>query len=515
MFQLHSFAKIPNQMKVVKVCLATLSILYSIFISAQVYIPGIERINKTVDTTTLSLFTSIDNTAEQAFEVINPITKISFNSRYPRGYNDGPIWKGKGLTFEAHAGFQGKKGKLSYTFMPAIFFSENLWYLSTPDANESPNPYAYQFTNRIDWVQRYGGKEFFGFHPGQSEIKVDWGKIATSISTQNYSLGPSIYNPILLSRQGGGFPHARLEVEPTNIKIAKKDIGKIEANFIMGLLKESDYFDENPENDNRFYNSLSLAYSPSFLSELTVGFNKVLYKQTQFFEPEDLISTLLIVDDGIKDGDTISQNDTFDQMASIFMEWNIKKSGFRAYAEFAKNDFTTDGQFRFFAIEPEHARAYTIGFEKNLRTKSGKQINIIYEHTNLSKGQSFQKWRADPAYYAHVVNRQGYTHNGQIIGAGIGPGGNSDHFEISRIGQKITLGVLLQRIEHNKDYFVSNIRDLANHDVEYTLNLFASKDMPKATWFGELAYSYNYNRAFIAFEDQQNLYLSIGSRFKL
>lgn len=490
-------------------------ILISFLIHGQVFIPGIERIDKVADTTTLALFKSIKNQSTSRFKILDPVIKTSFNSLYPRGYNDGPIWKGKGLTIEAHAGFQGKYGKLSYTFLPAVFFSENLWYLSTPDANESSNPYAYQFSNQIDWVQRFGGKEFVGFHPGQSEIKIDWGKFATSISTQNYSLGPSIYNPILLSRQGGGFPHARLEVEPTSIKIAKKDIGKIEANFILGLLKESDYFDENPENDNRFYNSLSLAYSPSFLSELTVGFNKVLYKQTQFFEPEDLASTLFIIDNGIKDGDTISQNDTFDQMASVFMEWHIKKSGFRTYAEFAKNDFTTDGQFRFFAIEPEHARAYTIGFEKRLRTKLGKQISITYEHTNLSKGQSFQKWRADPAYYAHVINRQGYTNDGQIIGAGIGPGGNSDHLEISRSDQRLTIGTLLQRIEHNKDYFVTNIRTFTNHDIEYTIGMFGRIELHNTSWFAEVSYSYNYNRAFIAFEDQQNLYFSLGSRIKL
>ena len=479
------------------------------------FIPGIERIDKVADTTTLALFSSINNQGSSSFEILDPVAKVSFNSLYPRGYNDGPIWKGKGLTFEAHAGFQGRFGKLSYTFMPSVFFSENLWYLSTPGANDSPNPFAYQFTSRIDWVQRFGGKEYLGFHPGQSEIKIDWGKVTTSLSTQNYSLGPSIFNPILLSRQGGGFPHARIELEPTNLKIAKQDIGKLEANLLVGLLKESEYFDNDSENDNRFFNSLSIAYSPSFLSEVTVGLNKVLYKQTQFFEPEDLISTLYIIDNGIKDGDTLSPNDTFDQMASVFMEWHLKESGFRAYAEFAKNDFTTDARFRFFAIEPEHARAYTIGFEKRLKTKKGKEIRISYEHTNLSKGQSFQKWRADPAYYVHGINRQGYTHNGQILGAGIGPGGNSDHFEVTRISEKLSVGVLAQRIEHNKDYFVANIRDLANHDVEYTLNLFANKEMPKATWFGKLAYSYNYNRSFIAFEDQKNLYLSIGSRIKL
>ena len=499
----------------IRACLSVLVFLSLTAVCGQIFIPGIERIDKMADTTTLALYTSIDNQQQTELELLDPVVKMPFNSRYPRGYNDGPVWKGKGLTLETHVGIQGKKGKLSYTFMPAIFFSENLWYLSTSDANESSNPFAYQFTNRIDWVQRFGGKEYVGFHPGQSEIKVDWGKVSTSVSTQNYSLGPSVFNPILMSRQAGGFPHARIELEPQDLKIAKKNIGKVQANFIVGLLQESEYFDDDAENDQRFFNALSLAYSPSFLPELTLGFNKVLYKQTEFFELADLISTIYIVDDGEIAGGPTSGNDFFDQMASISMSWYLKESGFRAYAEFAKNDFTTDNQFRFFAIEPEHARAYTIGFEKKLRTKNDKVIRIAYEHTNLSKGQSFQKWRADPTWYTHNFNLQGYTQNGQLIGAGIGPGGNSDHLEISRISEKLTLGILFQRIEHNKDYFVANIRDLANHDMEYTFNFFAAKDLPKATWFAELAYSYNYNRSFVAFDDQQNVYLSLGSRIKL
>lgn len=482
---------------------------------AQVAIPGVDRIDKFNDTTTLALYSSILQEADDRFKLMSPVSKLSYNSLYPRGYNDGPIWKGKGLTLEVHGGFQANIGKMSVTLHPVAFFSENLYYLSTPTAHLSSNVYAYQFSNRIDWVQRYGNNKYIRLHPGQSELKMDWGKIATSLSTQNYSLGPSVYNPILLSRQGEGFPHFRIGLKPTQLKIGEKNIGQLETNLIFGLLSESEYFDSDADNDTRYFNGLTIAYSPNFLPELSVGINKVLYKQTEFFELVDLFSTVYIADDGVIEGGPTSGNDFFDQMASIFMNWDLKKSGFRAYAEFAKNDFTTDGDFRFFALEPEHARAYTIGFEKRLRSKKNNEVRITYEHTNLSKGQSFQKWRADPAWYAHNFNTQGYTQNGQIIGAGIGPGGNSDHLEVSRIGEKINFGMLIQRIEHNKDYFVANIRDFTNHDIEYTLNFFGSKEFPKAIWYGEFGYSYNYNRSFIAFEDQKNIYLSIGSRLKL
>ena len=496
--------------------LVSVALLVS-FIDAlgQVSIPGqlFDIIDKVEDTTTLSLYPSIRPNQIEQLQWIDPLLKGSFNTKHPRGYNDGAVWKGNGLTFEGHGGFIGGKGKVSYTFFPVVYFSQNADYFLALGAEESGNKYAYQFSNNIDWVQQYGNGSFFAFHPGQSEIKVDWGKVITSLSTQNYSLGPSIYNPILLSRQAGGFPHLRLGTEPIDLKIRKKDIGKLEVNFLVGLLSESDYFDNDSNNDNRYFNSLSIAYSPSFLPELSVGLNKVLYKNTEYFEFEDILSTIYILDDGVID-DRILPNDAWDQMASIFMEWNLTESGFRAYAEFAKNDFTTSGDFRFFAIEPEHSRAYTIGFEKRVIAKNNKRVLINYEHTNLSRNPSFL-YRATPTFYAHNINKQGYTHNGQIVGAGIGPGGNSDHLGVRVVGSAYDYGILIQRIEHNKDYFLVNIQDSRQHDIEYSFGLFMQKETEKVIFYGEGWVNHNYNRNWRINGDRTNFSFSLGTRLKL
>jgi len=48
-------------------------------------------------------------------------------------------------------------------------------------------------------------------------------------------------------------------------------------------------------------------------------------KGSGFFEVGDIISPVYILDDGVIDGDTLSVSDTFDQLASISMDWNLKK----------------------------------------------------------------------------------------------------------------------------------------------------------------------------------------------
>lgn len=484
-------------------------IIIPLFSSGQISVPGdhFNTINRS-DSSVLNFYGSVLTPQEDGFNWLDPFSKVSYNSGYARTYNDGAVWKGKGATVETHFGFQGKKGKLSYTFYPLVFFSQNSSY-TLVDHRGSLNPLNYQLTvgGGIDWVQRYGNDAFFAFHPGQSEVRLDLGKFISAVSTQNYSWGPSRFNPIMMSRQAGGFPHLRLGLKPFDIKLGKFKAGRLEFNMLYGLLKESDYYDENEDNNGRYFNSFSLSYEPSFLDGFKIGINKVLYKQTRYFAMEDIISPFYIIDDGIVDEVTLSVNDTFDQLASFTFEWNLKEAGFRAFAEYAVNDFSG-----IIYIEPEHSRAITVGFEKTIETKDGRVVNILYEHSNLTRSSSFL-YRPEPPYYIHGVNRQGYTHNGQILGAGIGPGGNSDNLLVELISDEHSLGVLFQRIESNKDWFIVNIQDKERHDQEYTTSFFYQKQLNNLTLSTSLALSYNFNRYYLS--NQENIALSFGTRWRI
>jgi len=476
---------------------------------SQIAVPGdhFNPINRN-DTSVLYFYESFEQQKNNGFQWIDPFTKVSHNSHYARTYNDGPVWKGKGLTWETHAGFQGRIGKLSYTFYPVVFFSQNASYsLVEQRGNLNPLNYQHIIEGGVDWVQRYGDDTFFYFHPGQSEVRLDLGRFIGAVSTQNYSWGPSRFNPIMMSRQAGGFPHLRLGLKPFDFNIGKINIGKLEYNMIYGLLRESDHFDTNTENDRRYFNSFSLSYQPSFLKDFKVGINKVLYKQTRYFAAEDIISPFYIIDDGVVDEVALSVNDTFDQLASFTFEWNFREVGFRAFAEYAVNDFSG-----IIYIEPEHSRGLTIGFEKVIDLKDGRNVNILYEHTNLTRSSSFL-YRPEPPYYIHGVNRQGYTHNGQILGAGIGPGANSDNLLVELIGEKKSMGLLFQRIESNKDWFIENIRDKERHDQEYTTSFFYQKELDRFVLVASAAVSYNFNRYYEG--NQENIALSVGARWKL
>lgn len=93
----------------------------------QVSVPGsfFQSIDIFNDSSALTFHTSVSNTTDDAFNLLDPRTRISYNSNYPRGLNDGPVWKGKGLTTEVHFGVNGQKGAFSYTFYPVLFYSQS------------------------------------------------------------------------------------------------------------------------------------------------------------------------------------------------------------------------------------------------------------------------------------------------------------------------------------------------------------------------------------------------------
>jgi len=290
---------------------------------------------------------------------------------------------------------------------------------------------------------------------------------------------------------------------------------------LAGILQESKYFDSYEPNDQRYFNALFLSYRPSFLPNLSIGFNKSLYQDLRFFEPLDLLSPIKIFDNGVL-GDSIVTNDSFDGLASVSLSWTFPEVGFRAYGEFAKNDFT--GGFRWTAIEPEHSRAYTVGFEKFTTLKTGSAMRLIYEHTNLSRNHTYL-WRAEPPFYAHEINRQGYTHLGQILGAGIGPGGNTDiaSFRLDQTQQSLAL--TLQRIEFNKDYFITNVQPntlfpdpnepnpIELHNVEYSAMLYYQRQVSNMVLSCQTTLAYNYNWYFTT--DKTNLQLGLSAKWLL
>lgn len=345
----------------------------------------------------------------------------SYNSDVPFGQNDGALWQGRGYNTSLTAGVRFEGYGVEATFKPQVSWMQNREFETNPDVY--PNPYSYSFKNgkvhqRIDYVRRYGNSSLWNFDLNDTEIRYSWKNLTIGFGSQNPWLGPAYLNPMLGSNNAPGYLKLDIGIRKTELIIPKIDfsLGFFELRLWTGQLKESDFFDEIEWNDKRMLNGLSLSYSPSFVPGFTIGLNRIFMTYWKY-ENFKYIPRLFAFDDN---NALASSGNDEDQKFAAFIEWNFKKIGFCVYGELGRDDFTSN-----MFTNPFHTAIYTVGVKQIIPLPFGLQSIIYLEWNNFEMSQDFQLQWPYLGYYGHGFVKQGYTHKGQIIGAGSGALGNS------------------------------------------------------------------------------------------
>lgn len=344
----------------------------------------------------------------------------SYNTAAPYGQNDGALWQGRGYNSALTVGVRLEGYGFELTFKPQVCWMENREFETL--GNVFGNNYGVFFEQPIDLVQRYGNSSFWTFDWGDSEIRWSWHTFTLGFGTQNPWLGPAYLNPMLGSNNAPGYPKLDLGIRKTEIIIPYLDwnLGFIEGRLWLGRLEESKYFDKNPDNNSRMLTALSASYSPSFIPGFTIGINRIFIT---YWRPENLKYIFRLFTDSRENALASSGNDE-DQKVSIFAEWAFPKVGFTIYGEFGRDDFSSDED-----SNPFHTAIYTIGAKQNIPLPFGLKSELNFEWNNFEMSQDFQLQWPYLGYYAHGFVCQGYTHEGQILGAGSGAFGNSQFIQ--------------------------------------------------------------------------------------
>ncbi len=391
------------------------------------------------------------------------------NSAVPRGWNDGPVWAGRGLTsvFDARAVLEWSA--VTVVANPTVLFNQNRAYELAPVRPESQPPSAYPW-RLIDWPQRFGSDPYWTSDPGGSRVSLDWKAGRVSLGNESLWWGPGIRNAIVMSNNAPGFLHASLQTNrPVDI-----GIGALEGRWIWGGLGQSDYFDPAAPSD-RFITGIALAYSPDWLEGLTVGGTRVF--QTYVPDGGLPVSEYFLIAQGFVKVGQISEEqpdgtDSRDQILSLFARWVFAESGAEVYLEWARTDHALD--FEDFLQEPEHSQGYTLGLQKVTSRSESRMFVLTAELTHLEASTTFQL-RPRPTYYTNGAVTQGYTHKGQILGAWVGPGGNSQYLGFEMFAPWGSADVFVQRQVHDNDAFwvwaEANNQTFDAHHVSFDLGV--------------------------------------------
>ena len=405
---------------------------------------GTKRTLYESDATETNWFTSgIDRSVK--LKLYGPEWFNSYNTKAPYGQNDGALWQGKGYNTSLTAGARLEAFGFEATFKPQVSWSQNREFDYMPGVYGSE--YSYFWKGNIDLVQRYGDSSFWTFDWGDTEIRYSWNNFTVGFGFQSPWLGPAFLNPMLGSNNAGTYPKFDIGLRKTKVYMPYTDwyLGEIEGRAWLGYLTESDYFDNDNTNNHRQLTGFSVAYSPSILPGFTIGANKICInywkdKSAKYLNP--LYST-----NGSQTGNRIDE----DQKMSLFTTWRFPQVGFEVYGEFGVDDYTGKG----FA-NPFHTAIYTVGAKKELSffrrfQKFNIRPEIIFEWSNFEMSQDFQLQWNYMGYYSHGFIAQGYTQNGQILGAGSGYFGTSQYIALRTYFSKgnITLFLHYNRPDSN------------------------------------------------------------------
>ncbi|WP_441000884.1 capsule assembly Wzi family protein [Fodinibius sp. SL11] len=384
----------------------------------------------------------------------DPQLRSYWQSLEPGGWHDGPVWQGRGFTTDFSAGLYLRYGVLSASVRPRLIYNQNRNFVLSPYATRSNrSEFAYPLGN-IDWPQQFGNDPFWTLDPGESYIRADYGGWATGISNEQMRWGPSRQNALLMDSNAPGFRHFFIGTsEPKDIYI-----GNLEAKMLWGKLIESDYFDNNTENNERYISGLNLSFTPKPTPGLTLGINRIFYET---IPPEGIpFGDLFKIFEAFTKVNFTSNtntggNDQADQLISLFGKWTFPQSGLEIYGEWARTDHSWN--WRDFFTEPEHSRGYTIGLQKTFDLSNTEILSVNAELTQLEASKTGAiRGSGFPSFYVHHRSQQGYTNRGQLLGASIGPSSNSQYLGSSLYFDKGRITIFTQRVTQNNDFLYNS-----------------------------------------------------------
>lgn len=414
------------------------------------------------------------------FEVsLLPVSlQTQVNTDHPYGWNDGAMIPSRGFQSLVSGGIFLRYGILTVQLRPEFDFAQNSTFSTlNPDNYDIITARFYDYYNNIDLPVRFGKNPHTKVMWGQSSIRLNYKELSVGLSTENLWWGPGIRNSLLMSNTAQGFKHFTFNT----IKPVKTPVGSFEGQIIAGKLQNSgfgvleperDYFSSTlfvpKTNDWRYISGLVLTWQPKWVPGLFFG----LTSSSQLYH-NDLsgVSDYLPFFSSASKLGTDQSAGKRDNRSSVFMRWLWPEEHAEIYFEYGRNNGS--GNLRNRILEPDRNRAYIFGLRKMLPFNGSRNENILIsvEATQLQETKASDIYAAS-SWYINKYVRHGYTNEGEVLGAGIGPGANSQTLDVSWIKGLKRLGIQLERYVHNNDlytYTYSNNFDSRRHWTDLSM----------------------------------------------
>jgi hypothetical protein len=403
-------------------------------------------------------------TSEVKFLPSSTGIQVGSSNPYPEV---GKFLQTKGFQQWVSSGVYVSYGPLSIQFQPEFIHSQN-----------KPYNAGLSKANGIEYVELFGEGTYSKLLPGQSSVRLNFGAFSIGASTENIWWGPGQYNSLLFSNNAFGFQHLTLNT----LKPTKTFLGSFEGQLIMGKLENFAPLVRDGKEDWRYVNGITLSYQPKWIPGLFFGASRVFQQYSSYnnqswayyfpiFEPFQKVK---LIDPNSSDFNSTEYDDRLQsQQLTGFTRLVIPKAKAEVYFEYGRRDHAVD--WREFIINPEHARAYLLGFKKliSLSNESFFEVNgeILQQQESISILLRYGP-SGSQSWAGHEI-LQGFTHNGQLLGPGVGPSSNVQTLETSWVKGMKKIGIRWERLNRHQDVYIKVFNDPSENGrwVDYSARL--------------------------------------------
>lgn len=440
----------------------------------------------------------------RAFTIVFPQFTFIANSTLPFGQNDGALWAGKGANARILGGFTARVGPVRLVAIPEFAYSANNRLSVNPiDGRFAPplaadrSRFSSPFNGHpysIDMPYRFGDKSMSKISAGQSSLTISAGPIQIGAANENQWWGPAIRNPIVMSDNAPGFPHGFLRTgRPLNTVF-----GQIEGRWLVGGLKESDFFNDDITDDVRSLSAMALTWKRSAASGLTLGITRSVFESVDGYSDVAGSTFAVLGSTGHPNAKPVGDSAIVlgpDQIFSLFARWALPRYGFESYVEWGRAELPISP--RDFLEQPNHTRGYTAGLQwvRALGAEDSR-IRLQGEVTNVEQSTSY-RFRPGGSFYTSRAVPQGYTNEGQLLGAGLGPGSSGQWLAGDYFNGGWQVGVNIGRTRFNNDaFFLLPFATRCGHDVTVYPGVRASYSNSYIRLAADFAAASRYNTFF-------------------
>ncbi len=425
------------------------------------------------------------------------------NGHHPYGWSDGPMVPSKGLQRYISGGVFIKLRWIEAQLRPELVQAQNKPFQNPPFR-----------AIMIDLPERMGQDEYKKSFWGQSYAKLHVGPFSAGYSTENIWWGPGQKNAIIMSNNAPGFGHYTLN---TNRPV-KTVYGTIEGQMVCGQLKPSGFtyplrytagtwppiagdvvVNKKAPEFHSYINGMMAVFQPKWTPGLSLGASRVVQVSGTPASKLDYLRILYLSPGGEQTGSgpdsgRINRN----QLVSLSFRYMMPESHAEFYAEIGREDWFWD--FEDLMTRPFATTAWLAGFRKLQALKRDDEwLEIMGEVTKIQAPMDNYIQANSTKGYSFYTNgnRVGWTNQGQVIGAGIGPGSNMYTAGVRYLRGFKTWGFHVERVAYNEDLYYGTIdylflggtnpyfKDISKHFVDWGFLI------SRHTNYGKLFVGYN------------------------